>query len=403
MLKRLFSGKKTKTEEKWTLEDYAAQVLFDPLKMKDLFKAIVLDAKENKATDVKLVPDNTYIIKYKVDGSYFVRLELPKNFIEPLGNTIRVFSKIRLDTREDESAICEINEEKLRVTVAPSISGDVVSIRLAPKEVIELSDLWNYINADIIRKHLKKPNGLILFTGPTSSGKTTLMQGCLSYLNQTTSKSIISIEDVVERNFKGVSQFEVGKKERFGPYLKSALRQDADVIMVGECLDSETAVSAYGAVTTGHLVLTSAHSYDVFSAIERMENLGVSHHDVIENTTLIVNQRLVKKLCPHCSTPKTEKYKLTFGGDFEYDGYEANKEGCEHCKNGYSGLIPVIGTLEMNEEIRGILLSDLTQEEKVKQIQRRKEYIALNLDTLFALGVGLTTLEAVSDIANEAV
>lgn len=403
MLKRFFNGKKTNTKEKQTLEDFAAQVLFDPLKMKDLFLAIVLDAKEYHATDVKLVPDKTYMIKYKVDGTYFVRLELPESLIVPLGNTIRVFGKVRLDTKAHQSATCLVDDETLRVTIAPSIRGDIVSIRLASKDVIELSDLWNCLNADKIKEQLRKPNGLILFTGPTSSGKTTLMHGCLSFLNETTSKSIISIEDVVEREFKGVSQFKVSDREMFGLYLKSALRQDADVIMVGECLDKETAASAYGAVTTGHLVLTSAHSFDVFSAIERMENLGITTKEIVESTNLIVNQRLVKKLCPHCRIPKQQKHKLPFGKEYTYEGYEANNQGCEHCRNGYSGIIPILGTLEMSEEIRAILLSDSSHDEKVKEIQKRKEYISLNLDVLFALGVGLTSIEAVNEVINESI
>ncbi|OQK16687.1 type II secretion system protein GspE [Methyloprofundus sedimenti] len=374
-------------------------------------------ALESKASDIHFEPfEGVLIIRLRIDG-VLQKIEGP-----PASATAAVISRIKLmaklniaERRLPQDGRIKIQmqgkEIDLRVSTTPTMYGESVVIRLLDKESVvfdfaslgfEESNLQQFIEV------LSKPHGIILITGPTGSGKSTTLYTALSQLN-TPERKIITVEDPVEYQLNGVNQIQAKPKIglTFSSALRSIVRQDPDVIMIGEMRDLETAKIAVQSALTGHLVLSTLHTNDAAGALARLLDMGLDDYLLTSTVNGILAQRLVRKLCMHCRKPYQplaevirEKGLSRFLKNGELTLYQAT--GCKECGGiGYSGRLAIIELLVMNDAIRKMVMehkeSGLIQEEAV-----RGGMMSIYQDGLAKAAKGLTTLDEVLRVATEA-
>ncbi len=373
-------------------------------------------ALESKASDIHFEPfEGVLIIRLRIDG-VLQKIEGP-----PASATAAIISRIKLmaklniaERRLPQDGRIKIQmqgkEIDLRVSTTPTMYGESVVIRLLDKESVvfdfaslgfEESNLQQFIEV------LSKPHGIILITGPTGSGKSTTLYTALSKLN-TPERKIITVEDPVEYQLNGVNQIQAKPKIglTFSSALRSIVRQDPDVIMIGEMRDLETAKIAVQSALTGHLVLSTLHTNDAAGALARLLDMGLDDYLLTSTVNGILAQRLVRKLCMHCRKPYQplaevvrEKGLSRFLKNGELTLYQAT--GCKECGDiGYSGRLAIIEFLVMNDAIRKMVMehkeSGLIQEEAV-----RGGMLSIYQDGLAKAVKGLTTLDEVLRVATE--
>lgn len=374
-------------------------------------------ALESKASDIHFEPfEGVLIIRLRIDG-VLQKIEGP-----PASATAAVISRIKLmamlniaERRLPQDGRIKIQmqgkEIDLRVSTTPTMYGESVVIRLLDKEsvVFDFASLgFEESNQQQFIEVLSKPHGIILITGPTGSGKSTTLYTALSQLN-TPEKKIITVEDPVEYQLNGVNQIQAKPKIglTFSSALRSIVRQDPDVIMIGEMRDLETAKIAVQSALTGHLVLSTLHTNDAAGALARLLDMGLDDYLLTSTVNGILAQRLVRKLCMHCRKPYQplaevvrEKGLSRFLKNGELTLYQAT--GCKECGGiGYSGRLAIIEFLVMNDAIRKMVMehkeSGLIQEEAV-----RGGMMSIYQDGLAKAVKGLTTLDEVLRVATEA-
>ncbi len=382
-----------------------------------LVNLIVQRAVESRASDIHVEPfEGQLKVRYRIDG-VLSEVEAP-----PAHSTAAVISRIKLMAKlniaerrlpQDGRISLRVQgkELDLRVSTVPTMFGESVVIRLLDKESVKFDfNALGFTGEPLQRfKHiLDMPHGIVLVTGPTGSGKSTTLYTALSRLN-TAEKKIITVEDPVEYQIAGINQIQVKPQIdlTFSSALRSIVRQDPDIIMVGEMRDLETARIAVQSALTGHLVLSTLHTNDAAGGITRLLDMGVDDYLITSTVNGILAQRLVRRLCVHCAEPYTpmpelveelqlQQYAQADGGLHLY-----HPVGCEHCGgSGYFGRLSLTEVLVMNDEIRRLVMRHANAGE-IQQAAIDSGMDTLRQDGLRKSVEGLTTLEEVARVAED--
>ncbi len=418
-------------EYKRLLESQIPQVTYAPTEANivNLVNNLLSYAVSTNASDIHIeaLEDRT-LIRFRIDGILREMMFLPKNLLDPIIARIKVLSNLPLDEHfrpldgRIKTKIGDFDFD-IRVAIMPTLYGEKAVLRILsgamkPTSLEELG-----VNKDlekVILSAIRKTIGMILVTGPTGSGKTTTLYTIINILNDP-GINIVTIEDPIEYAIPRINQSQVNPKVGldFPTALRAFLRQDPNVIMVGEIRDSETAEVAVQAALTGHLVLSTLHTNDAPTTIPRLIELGVPHYLVADSLNLIIAQRLVRKICLNCIvsqelTPTQkqiilEQLRAIKVPEEEFQKYEANLptivyrgKGCPACgQTGFSGRVGIFEALLINDELRYLIANKELNLEKIKIIARKNNYKTMFEDALDKISVGITTLEEALRVIRE--
>lgn len=400
--------------------------LFTEAPISKIVSVIFQHAVEGKASDIHIEPlEERTRVRYRLDGILYTSLLLPKDIHRAIVSRIKVLSNLKLDeTRvpQDGRFRSFINKKKIdfRVSTLPTSYGEKVVLRLLDSSTGLLSfddlGLVGY-NQNTINETIKKPFGMILITGPTGSGKSTTLYAVLKILNKE-GVNIISLEDPVEYLLEGVNQSQVKPEIHytFASGLRSILRQDPDIIMVGEIRDEETARLATHAALTGHLVLSTLHTNDAIGVIPRLMDMGVKPFLIPSSLAISASQRLLRRLCPKCKysidpPPKIKKMiedELNSIPEQTRKQFDIPKEiklwkakGCPYCSNrGTKGRVAIYETFYMTPELEKIIIAGPT-EEKLRNEANRQGMITMKQDGLIKAIQGIVSFEEVMRVIEE--
>ena len=341
-------------------------------KVVELLNHLLMQAIADKASDIHMEPfEAEFKVRYRIDGVLYEMLPVPKPLAMPLVSRVKVLAKLNISERRlPQDGRVEMalpsGQVDLRVAVLPTMFGESVVLRVLDRSNVQLSlDRIGLRDDDLehVRTLINKPNGIVIVTGPTGSGKTTTLYAALNELNQEDTK-ILTAEDPVEYDIAGLVQCQVNHDQEltFAKLLRSFLRQDPDIILVGEVRDLETAQISIQASLTGHLVFTTLHTNDAPSSIARLTDLGVESFLLTATLEAIIAQRLARRICTNCKEefmPSEEQLmELSLrpqdvGGRTFFRG-----RGCERCnKSGYKGRLAIFEIMAMNDDMREIIMS----------------------------------------------
>jgi type IV pilus assembly protein PilB len=380
-----------------------------------LFDLVMIQAIRDRASDIHFEPDEKALrVRFRIDGFLYEILPLPKAIHPSLTSRIKVLAEMDIaETRLPQDGNFNVKMEnrsfELRVSTFPTIYGENMVLRILDQSnpLLELKDLG--FSGEMLSHYqqlIQKPIGIILVTGPTGSGKTTTLYASLNMINSM-DKNIITIEDPVEYRLALVRQTQINPKAgiNFSTGLRSILRQDPDVIMVGEIRDPETAEIAIQAALTGHLVLSTLHTNDAPEAITRLIDIGIAPYLISSSVTGVLAQRLVRAICPECKVPyqadQRELLKMS-------EGFTELKEpvtlyrgkGCKNCKqSGYHGRIGIFELLIVDERIKQLISEKASIQIIRETAKETAEMISLREDGLRKVLQGITTLEEVDRVA----
>lgn len=378
---------------------------YDNKPIVDIVNEMIIDAVKRGASDIHFDPtDKDLKVRIRIDGSLLEYASVPETVKKNLTTRIKIISGMNItETRlPQDGAIKGLIEDidvDLRVSSLPIVDGEKIVIRILDYSMssngLESIGLTRK-NYDKIQELIKKPNGIIMVTGATGTGKSTTVYAMLQILN-TVDKNIITVEDPVEMKIPGINQVQVMSEIglTFGNTLRSILRQDPDIIMIGEIRDDETARIAVRASITGHLVLSTIHTNNSLNTIERLLDMDVERYLLGSALSGIISQRLVKRLCPKCrSTRPTNDYeknlfKKVLGTDVD-NIY--TPVGCDECINGYKGRIAIHEVLEINQDIRDAIVNN-TRKEKLRELVYGKDSNTLLKDGLIKVMEGYTSMD----------
>lgn len=384
-------------------------------------------AIELRASDIHIEPEDLFMkVRFRIDGVLQDMVHIPKAAQKMIISRLKIVSKLKLnveDTPQDGRFTFDLKGRltDVRVSVLPSAYGEGVVMRLlvSQAKALDLTELgMNAPTFKIIQRELAKPNGMIVTTGPTGSGKTTTLYAFLNFLN-TSGVKIITLEDPVEYKLEGINQTPIAadKGMTFATGLRSILRQDPDVIMVGEIRDQETAEVALQAALTGHVVLSTLHTNDAAGAIPRLTNMGVKPYTIAPGMNAIIAQRLVRKLCPDCKQEtKLDPFMLTqvkevLGNIPKNSGVEAPADlnnlkfyhsvGCEKCgKSGYLGRIGIYEVIAKTDAIEKMIFAEANALD-IKKAAVADGMITMIQDGMLKVLAGVTDVEEVLRVAQE--
>lgn len=418
--------------------------LDDPTKiesLKDVSKildTIILFAYQSNASDVHLEPhDDFFVVRYRVDGILQVIAELPVAIFELLVTRIKVLSDLRTDEHrapQDGRFRIELehNEITLRVSIVPTYHGEKVVLRLLSSTNQELNlEALGYSegNLRVIHENILKTHGMILMTGPTGSGKTTTLYSVLKLLNSP-EVNISTIEDPIEYKLEGVNQIQVNPEAKltFATGLRVLLRQDPDILMVGEIRDEETGGIAINAALTGHLVFATLHTNDAASTLPRMIEMGVESFLLSATVKMIVAQRLVRRICKRCKVTYTVPFEelKAIGGKYgvsedlesifneiiekypalkdkaDGSGFVFSKgEGCDTCNGGgFSGRAPIAEVISVTESLQKMILEGASALD-IEDQAKKEGMVPLFADGMMKVLQGVTTIEEVLRVMRE--
>lgn len=391
---------------------------------------IISYALDLRSSDIHIEPETyTVRLRYRIDGVLRQIVEYPLNIHPAVISRIKIMSNLKIDEqRIPQDGRCEVTtkdnrEMDLRVSTLPTVNGEKIVMRIQDKsrKIPDLPELGlDPHNFALLTEALDLPNGIILTTGPTGSGKTTTLYSCLSRLNGT-DVNILTIEDPVEIQMDGLNQSQVHPDidYTFAYGLRTALRQDPDIIMVGEIRDQETIQTAIEASLTGHLVLSTIHTNSAVETLTRIDNLGVQPFLMASTIELIIAQRLVRRLCPNCKIqdqPKEDvvnRVKLTLEsigipGIVTKEQIEnpvfwkGNPTGCAVCDGiGYKGRVGLYEIMRMNNELRRMILNHTSPLDIEKAAIKNGGMVTLEQDGVMKALQGLTSLEEIYRVAKK--
>ena len=374
---------------------------------------ILAYAATHGASDIHFDPrDDFLMVRMRVDGDLNDYTKIQKIYERNLITRIKLLANMNItESRlpQDGSIKGTIKgiAMETRVSTLPTNEGEKCVIRILDysRSLAGIDSLgFNERNLEKLKKMIKEPNGIILITGATGSGKSTTVYSILQVLNNKET-NIITVEDPIEMNIEGLNQVQVNSEIGldFATVLRSILRQDPNVILVGEIRDSETAKIAVRASITGHLVLSTVHTNNSLSTIERLLDMNVERYLLSSALTGIISQRLAKMLCPHCrklekTTPYQKKvFKLALHQDIE-ETYVANHDGCEYCSGGYHDRVAIQEVLLINDEIRNALNEEEMKKEDLQKIVYTSDVITMLQDGLYKVLDGTTSFEEIYKI-----
>lgn len=377
---------------------------------------MLLDAFSMRASDLHFEPyEFTYRVRFRIDGELREIASPPPAIKDKLASRIKVISRMDISEKrvpQDGRMKLKVGPDRVidfRVSTLPTLFGEKIVIRILDPSSAKLGiDALGYEveEKERLLKAIHRPYGMILVTGPTGSGKTVSLYTCLNLLNQP-GVNIATAEDPSEINLPGVNQVNVNEKAglTFAAALKSFLRQDPDIIMVGEIRDLETADISIKAAQTGHLVLSTLHTNDAPTTLTRMRNMGIAPFNIASSVILITAQRLARRLCPNCKAPADVPIQTLRDAGFKETDLDGSWKpfrpvGCSACNSGYKGRVGIYQVMPISEEIQRIILRDGSALEIAAQSE--KEGVrSLRQSGLHKVKLGLTSLEEVLACTNE--
>ncbi|WP_334154600.1 type IV-A pilus assembly ATPase PilB [Tepidimonas sp.] len=378
---------------------------------------MLLDAYTMRASDLHFEPyEHHYRVRMRIDGQLREIATPPVAIKDKLASRIKVISKLDIAEKrvpQDGRMKLKVGPDKVidfRVSTLPTLFGEKVVIRILDPSSAQMGiDALGYEpdEKDKLLAAINRPYGMVLVTGPTGSGKTVSLYSCLNLLNQP-GVNISTAEDPAEINLPGVNQVNVNEKAglTFAAALRAFLRQDPDIIMVGEIRDLETADIAIKAAQTGHLVLSTLHTNDAPSTLTRLVNMGVAPFNIAASVNLITAQRLARRLCPKCKVPHHDlpRRALLDAGfteqDLEGDWQPYKPVGCSACHDGYKGRVGIYQVMPVSEAIQQLILRGASALEIAEQA-RREGVRTLRESGLRKVKMGITSLEEVLSATND--
>nr|WP_244954407.1 type IV-A pilus assembly ATPase PilB [Sphaerotilus sulfidivorans] len=376
---------------------------------------MLVDAINMRASDLHFEPyENTYRVRFRIDGELREITQPPIAIKDKLSSRIKVISKLDISEKrvpQDGRMKLKFGSKAIdfRVSTLPTLFGEKIVIRILDPSSARLGvDALGYERDEKERllSAVRRPYGMILVTGPTGSGKTVSLYTCLNILNQP-GVNISTVEDPAEINLPGVNQVNVNDKAgmNFAVALKAFLRQDPDVIMVGEIRDLETADIAIKAAQTGHLVLSTLHTNDAPTTLTRLLNMGVPAFNIAASVILITAQRLARRLCENCKAPADYPREALLRAGFAADDLDGSWRpyraiGCSACNNGYRGRVGLYQVMPITEAVQRIILAQGNAIDIAEQA-RRDGVRDLRQAGLLKVRHGVTTLEEVISVTNQ--
>jgi type IV pilus assembly protein PilB len=399
--------------------------LIEDAPIRKIVDVILTNAVEADASDIHIEPsDNDVRVRYRIDGILHTSLRLPKNVLSAIISRIKILSNLKIDEQrlpQDGRFHIDVDgsEIDLRVSTLPIMGGEKVVMRILDKSgsVPTLDQLGLRGTAlKWVQENIKKSHGVFLITGPTGSGKSTTLYSILSILN-TTSVNIITLEDPVEYFIQGVNQSQINPDIglTFASGLRSILRQDPNIIMVGEIRDEETAELCVHAALTGHLVFSTLHTNNSVGAIPRLTNMKIEPFLLSASVNMIMAQRLIRKLCEHCKKPieitpimrkEIEEDLVGIPQDyivgFDVKSWKIFKaEGCEQCGHtGYKGRLGIFEVLPMLPELQDMAFKEVPSR-KIYEAGLKLGMINMKQDGIIKVLRGETTMEEIARVTSE--
>jgi type IV pilus assembly protein PilB len=398
-------------------EDKGATSDVDDAPVVKFLHKMLLDAIGARASDLHFEPyEHQYRVRFRIDGELREIASPPVAIKDKLASRIKVISRMDISEKrvpQDGRMKLKVSADRVidfRVSTLPTLFGEKIVIRILDPSSARLGiDALGYEPEEKARllEAIARPYGMVLVTGPTGSGKTVSLYTCLNLLNKP-GVNISTAEDPAEINLPGVNQVNVNDKAglTFAAALKSFLRQDPDIIMVGEIRDLETADIAIKAAQTGHLVMSTLHTNDAPTTLTRMRNMGIAPFNIASSVILITAQRLARRLCAQCKKPQDIPYENLLDAGFKEEDVDGSwtpyhPVGCSACSNGYKGRVGIYQVMPISEDMQRIILADGSALEIAEQA--RKEGVrSLRESGLHKVRLGLTSLEEVLAVTNEA-
>lgn len=380
---------------------------YEEIPITDIVNSIILDGIKRKASDIHFDPyEKGLKIRMRIDGSLMDYSHVPLYIQKNMITRIKIIAGMNItESRVPQDGAIKNKLENvsvdLRVSSLPTNLGEKIVIRILDYSMssagIEELD-FNKENYNKVLKMISVPNGIILVTGATGTGKSTTVYSILQRLN-TEDRNIITVEDPIEMNIEGVNQVQVISEIglTFATVLRSILRQDPDIIMIGEIRDDETARIAVRASITGHLVLSTIHTNNSLNTIERLTDMSVERYLLGAALTGIISQKLARRLCKHCRTSRqtTDYEKKVFKDALNIEVNEIYEpKGCEHCHQGYAGRIAIHEVLLINQAIRDAIVSNASKPE-LRKLVYKSGTITMLQDGLSKVVTGETTFEEI--------
>lgn len=371
-----------------------------------LIDTIIKKAMDKRASDIHVEPmENSLRIRYRIDGELYTVANIEKEKQTQIIGRLKAISNMHQEKQESQDGrILLYSDYNIRVSSQPNVYGEKFVLRLLKKnsDVKRLFDLGFPQDENIVNKSFNKKNSITIMAAPTGEGKTTTLYSVIDYLNKP-EINITTIEDPVEIRIPGLNQIEIAAKTSFLDSLRTVLRQDPDIILVGEIRDKETAEIAMQAGQTGHYVLSTIHTIDSVEVITRLRKMGISNYDIASTLATSVSQRLVRKVCPHCARRReftNEEINIMksigerYGVQFDFSGKTTyDTVGCEYCNHsGYYDRIGVFEILIIDDEIRELITNDASTV-KIKELAMNKTYKPLVIDGINKVIEGVTTLQ----------
>ncbi len=396
-------------------EDDTASSEVDDAPVVKFLQKMLLDAFSMRASDLHFEPfEHTYRVRFRVDGELREIASPPVAIKEKLAARIKVISKLDISEKrvpQDGKMKLKIGPDRVidfRVSTLPTMYGEKIVIRILDPSSAKLGiDALGYEPEEKARllAAIERPYGMVLVTGPTGSGKTVSLYTCLNILNKP-GVNIATAEDPAEITLPGVNQVSMNERAgmTFTVALKAFLRQDPDIIMVGEIRDLETADIAIKAAQTGHLVLSTLHTNDAPTTLTRMRNMGIAPFNIASSVILITAQRLARRLCPNCKSPADIPRETLLEAGFKEHDVDGSwtpyrPVGCSMCTNGYKGRVGIYQVMPITDEIQRIVLRDGNAPEIAAQAEL-EGVRSLRQSGLQKVKMGMTSLEEVLGCTN---
>lgn len=380
-------------------------------------------AVDGGASDIHVEPwEKKTIVRFRVDGTLLRSLELPQKVHSAVVARIKILASLRLDEKRKPqdgrfSATVDNRQIDFRVSILPTSHGEKVVMRILDTEVgvrtLEDTGVSPH-NIELIRKAIRLPYGIILISGPTGSGKSTTLYAMLSEVDRE-GKNVISLEDPVEYNMEGVSQSQMRPEigYTFATGLRTALRQDPDVIMVGEIRDKETAQLAIQAALTGHLVLSTIHTNNSAGVIPRLIDMGVDPYLIAPTLQLAIAQRLVRRICPNSGRKVNVEGSIKELIEHEFHDLPLKyrsivpkgdhvlfSEATAGCASGTKGRVAVMEAIEVNQEIQGLILKSASEDE-IQEAARRNGFVSMKEDAIIKALAHTIPFEEISTLGGD--
>ena len=393
-----------------TFEGNASEEINVDADISGLVDTIIKTAMEKRASDIHIEPQEDSVrIRYRIDGQLINAVEINKDKQAQLIGRLKAISNMHQEKQESQDGrILNYPEYNIRVSSQKNVYGEKFVLRLLKKNanIKQIFDLGFPQDEELVRNSFNKRNSITVIAAPTGEGKTTTLYSIIDYLNNP-HINITTIEDPVEIRIDGLNQIEIDAKETFSDSLRTVLRQDPDIILVGEIRDKETAEIAMQAGQTGHYVLSTIHTIDSIEVITRLRKMGISNYDIASILATSVSQRLVRRICPHCAVERDFNEKETevinkIGEKYGIKFDLANKKtydavGCKFCnQSGYLDRIGIFEVLNVTDEIKDLISRDESSME-IRKAALKLGYKPLIIDGIYKVLNGVTTLDEINN------